>query len=80
MKGYVSNIERDTLRNGNFRKVLYTSKHSQLGLMSLKPGEESGFEKIKINNYNALQRSSYGTSNYWFIYTVFFGDKCVYEF
>ncbi len=44
MKGHVSNIERDTLRNGNFRKVLYTSKHSQLVLMSLKPNEEIGME------------------------------------
>jgi mannose-6-phosphate isomerase-like protein (cupin superfamily) len=44
MKGYVTNIEKDTLENGNFRKVLYTSKHSQLVLMSLKPGEEIGLE------------------------------------
>jgi mannose-6-phosphate isomerase-like protein (cupin superfamily) len=44
MKGYASNIERDTLDNDNFRKVLYTSKHSQLVLMSLKPKEEIGME------------------------------------
>lgn len=44
MKGFVSNIEEDTLGNENFRKVLYTSKHSQLVLMSLKPKEEIGME------------------------------------
>jgi mannose-6-phosphate isomerase-like protein (cupin superfamily) len=44
MKGIAINIEKDTLENGNFRKVLYTSKHSQLVLMSLKPGEEIGME------------------------------------
>jgi len=44
MKGYVTNIEKDTLENSNFRKVLYTSKHSQLVLMSLKPDEEIGME------------------------------------
>lgn len=44
MKGFVSNIEGDTLENGNFRKVLYTSKHSQLVLMSLAPNEEIGME------------------------------------
>jgi mannose-6-phosphate isomerase-like protein (cupin superfamily) len=44
MKGFKSNIERDTLDNNNFRKVLYTGKHSQLVLMSLKPGEEIGLE------------------------------------
>ncbi|OGI89769.1 cupin [Candidatus Nomurabacteria bacterium RIFCSPLOWO2_01_FULL_40_15] len=44
MKGYKGDIEKDTLANTNFRKVLYTSKHSQLVLMSLKSGEEIGTE------------------------------------
>jgi mannose-6-phosphate isomerase-like protein (cupin superfamily) len=44
MKGFVSNIEKDTLENNNFRKVLYTGKHSQLVLMSLQPNEEIGME------------------------------------
>jgi len=44
MKGYFTNIEKDTLENENFRKVLYTSKHSQLVLMSLKPKEEISLE------------------------------------
>ncbi len=44
MKGYVSNIEKDTVENNNFRKVIYTAKHSQLVVMSLKPGEEIGME------------------------------------
>jgi mannose-6-phosphate isomerase-like protein (cupin superfamily) len=44
MKGFNANIEKETLENENFRKVLYTGKHSQLVLMSLKPGEEIGME------------------------------------
>jgi mannose-6-phosphate isomerase-like protein (cupin superfamily) len=44
MKGFSANIEKDTLANTNFRKVLYTGKHSQLVLMSLLPGEEIGME------------------------------------
>ena len=44
MKGFVSNIEKATLENANFRKVLYSSKHSQLVLMALKPNEEIGME------------------------------------
>jgi len=44
MKGFFTNIEKETLENQNFRKVLYTAKHSQLVLMSLKPGEEIGME------------------------------------
>ena len=43
-KGFVSNIEKDTLENDNFRKVLYTGKFSQLVVMSLKPGEDIGME------------------------------------
>ena len=44
MKGYVGNIEEETLKNSNFRKVIFTGKHSQLVVMSLKPGEEIGME------------------------------------
>ncbi len=44
MKGFNANIEKETLENKNFRKVLYTGKHSQLVLMSLKPKEEIGME------------------------------------
>ncbi len=44
MKGFFTNIEKETLENENFRKVLYTAKHSQLVLMSLKPNEEIGME------------------------------------
>ncbi|MBK6723044.1 MAG: cupin domain-containing protein [Acidobacteria bacterium] len=44
MKGFKSNIEKDTLKNKNFRKVVYTGQHLQLVLMSLKPKEEIGAE------------------------------------
>lgn len=43
-KGYHTNIEKGTLKNTNFRKVLYTGKNLQLVLMSLRPGEEIGKE------------------------------------
>ena len=43
-RGYVIHIEKHTLKNGNFRQVLYTAKHSQLVLMSQRPGEEIGEE------------------------------------
>ena len=44
MKGYIDNIEKETLENNNFRKVLYTGKNNQLVVMALKPGEEIGSE------------------------------------
>ncbi len=50
MKGFSNNIEKETLENENFRKVLYTGKHSQLVLMSLKPGEEIGMEIHEEND------------------------------
>ena len=50
MKGCVINIEKDTLENNNFRKVLYTGKHSQLVLMSLAPKEEIGMEVHEDND------------------------------
>ena len=50
MKGYATNIEKSTLENNNFRKVLYTGKHSQLVLMSLAPKEEIGMEVHEEND------------------------------
>ncbi len=50
MNGYHVNIERETLENSNFRKVLYTGTHSQLVLMCLKPGEEIGMETHHEND------------------------------
>ena len=44
MKGFNSNIEASTLKNEEFRKVLYTGKYCQLVLMCLKPNEEIGME------------------------------------
>lgn len=43
-KGYSGNIEKLTLENEDFRKVLYTGAHSQLVLMALQAGEEIGLE------------------------------------
>lgn len=44
MIGYVGPIEKQTLENTYFRKVLFTGKHSQLVVMSLKVDEEIGNE------------------------------------
>jgi len=44
LKGYVVDIEVETTKNTDFRRVLYTGKYSQLVLMSIKPGEEIGEE------------------------------------
>src|SRR3989344_2077005 len=41
---YHDNIEKQTLENTDFRRVIFTAKNQQLVLMSLKPGEEIGEE------------------------------------
>ncbi|HYJ30928.1 MAG TPA: cupin domain-containing protein [Allosphingosinicella sp.] len=43
-KGYVANIERETLANEHFRRVVYTGKNLQLVLMTLPPGCDIGEE------------------------------------
>lgn len=50
MKGFYTNIEEDTVANNDFRKVLYTGKHTQLVLMSLAPGTEIGSEVHNDND------------------------------
>jgi mannose-6-phosphate isomerase-like protein (cupin superfamily) len=44
MHGHVTNIERDTLENEDFRRVLFTGPNTQLVLMTLAPGEDIGLE------------------------------------
>ncbi|MDQ3262245.1 MAG: cupin domain-containing protein [Myxococcota bacterium] len=44
MHGFVDNIEELTENGSDFRRVLYTGKHLQLVLMSLRQGEEIGEE------------------------------------
>ncbi len=41
---YHADIEKETLQNENFRKVLFTAPHSQLVVMCLQPGEDIGSE------------------------------------
>src|SRR5579875_1938278 len=44
MKGYVDDIEKATVGNEDFRRVLYTGKNLQLVLMTLPPGCDIGEE------------------------------------
>lgn len=51
MKGFIANIEKETLANENFRRVLYTAKHCQLVVMSLKAGEDIGEEVHHLDQF-----------------------------
>lgn len=50
VKPYKSNIEKETLKNANYRKVLHTGKYVQLVVMSLKVGEDIPFEVHKTHD------------------------------
>src|ERR1017187_8475883 len=51
MKGFVQDIEGITLKNNDFRRVLYTAKNCQLVVMALKPKEEIGAEVHKSDQF-----------------------------
>ena len=54
MSGYIANIEDATTKNSDYRRVLFTAKHTQLVLMNLKPERKS--EK-KYTNWINLSAS-----------------------
>ena len=58
MKGYIANIEKLSLENDYFRKVLYTDKNSQLVLMSLLPKEEIGEEVHDVDQFLRVEKGS----------------------
>jgi len=57
-KGYVANIEKLTLKNENFRKVLYTDKNVQMVVMSLLPKEEIGEEVHDVDQFLRVERGT----------------------
>jgi mannose-6-phosphate isomerase-like protein (cupin superfamily) len=58
LKGFVTNIEEDTITNKNFRKVLYTGKHSQLVLMVIKPKDDIGEEVHDVDQFFRIDSGS----------------------
>ncbi len=55
-KGYSDNIEKLTLENEDYRRVVYTAVHCQLVLMSLRPGEEIGEEIHEGDQFFRFER------------------------
>jgi mannose-6-phosphate isomerase-like protein (cupin superfamily) len=79
MTGFVGNIESKTEKNKYFRQVLFTSKFTQLVVMSLKPGEEIGNEVHK--KVDQFFRIESGTAKFVFndteIHRVKAGDAVI---
>jgi len=55
MKGYVTNIEKVSLENDFFRRVLYTDTNMQLVVMTLNPGEDIGEEVHKLDQFIRIE-------------------------
>ncbi len=55
MKGFVSNIEQETLENEDFRRVLYTAEHCQLVLMCIPAGGEIGEEVHDVDQFIRIE-------------------------
>lgn len=58
MKGFILNIEQETLNNTDYRRVLYTSKFSQLVLMSIQPGDEIGEEIHHLDQFIRVEEGN----------------------
>lgn len=58
MKGYIKNLESQSLNNSNFRQVIYTAKHCQLVLMALKSKEDIGEEVHKLDQFFRVEEGS----------------------
>lgn len=58
MKGYTINIEKESLDNNNFRKVLYTDSNTQLVIMSLSPGEDIGEEVHDVDQFLRVEKGN----------------------
>ena len=56
--GYFGHIEKETLENTDYRRVLYTGEHSQLVLMSLLPGQEIGEEVHDVDQFFRIEAGS----------------------
>lgn len=55
---FVFDLERETIQNRDYRRVLYTSHYTQLVLMSLEPGVEIGNEIHGLDQFIRLERGS----------------------
>jgi len=56
MHGYVINIEKETVQNEDYRRVLYTTKHSQLVVMAIQPGDEIGEETHNLDQFIRFEK------------------------
>jgi len=58
MKGFVQDIETLAVKNGEFRRVLYTARNCQLVVMSIDPKGEIGMEVHKLDQFFRVEEGT----------------------
>jgi mannose-6-phosphate isomerase-like protein (cupin superfamily) len=58
MKGFVQNIKGITVKNEDFRRVLYTASNCQLVVMALKPKKGIGLEAHKPDQFFRVEEGT----------------------
>jgi mannose-6-phosphate isomerase-like protein (cupin superfamily) len=58
MKGFIKDIEALSVKNEEFRRVVYTAQHCQLVLMALGPQEEIGAEVHKLDQFFRVEEGA----------------------
>ncbi len=58
MKGFIVHIEKETIDNNDYRRVLYTAKNCQLVLMSIAPGDEIGEEVHTLDQFIRIEEGN----------------------
>lgn len=56
MNGYVTNLNEETLKNEDYRRVLFTSNYSQLVLMNIQPGDDIGKETHGLDQFIRIEQ------------------------
>ena len=56
MKGFVTNIEAETLKNEDFRRVLYTAQNCQLVVMCIPPNGDIGEEVHDVDQFIRIEK------------------------
>jgi mannose-6-phosphate isomerase-like protein (cupin superfamily) len=55
---FVTNIEKDTLNNIDYRQVIYTDSQIQIVLMTLYPGEDIPLEKHRGSQFIRVEKGN----------------------
>ena len=78
---YVTNVERNTIQNTNFRTAIWTGKHAQMTLMCISPCGEIGWEihpqtdqLIRIEQGRAVVQMGEHKGDKDFVQSMYKGD------